>query len=94
MNRTQITEVRRLVDSNVGRASACAGLQSRLRGAQEPVVGRLKTRRRLSLPHVLSPYSTNLTKVVLLLLTLLWIGGNPADGATHKWKFSPAINEP
>ena len=28
----------------VGRALACAGLQSRLRGAQEPVVGGLKTR--------------------------------------------------
>jgi len=34
-----------LVKSHVGRASACAGLQSRSRGTQEPVVGGLKARR-------------------------------------------------
>ena len=35
-----------LVKSHVGRASACAGLQSRSRGTQEPVVGGLIARRR------------------------------------------------
>src|SRR5205823_13924315 len=35
------------VGANVGRASACAGLQSRWSGSQQPVAGGLKPRRRL-----------------------------------------------
>src|SRR5260370_33785062 len=32
------------------------------------------------------------SKAVPLLLAMLWVSGNLANGATHKWKFSPTIN--
>src|SRR5260370_14720993 len=34
------------------------------------------------------------SKAVPLLLAMLWVSGNRANGATHKWKFSPTINAP
>src|SRR2546428_11262481 len=59
-----LPRVAELVDNQCGAGFSrlCAGLQSRLRGAQNPVVGGMKPRRRLKFPHVLSPYSTNLNK--------------------------------
>src|SRR5207249_4792029 len=74
-------------------ASACAGLQSRLRGAQEPVVGAED-------PPQVEPAP----RLVTVFYEPHQGCTSPPDPAvdrrqsrgwgTHKWKFSPAINEP